>query len=96
MDSENSLTMELLRELKEQNKRLANSLKISVISFSLLICLIVGIFIWYINQYDFTTTIEQTGVYTLSDSEGNVISSDISHEQAKEILEYLNGDNKNN
>ncbi len=51
-------------------------------------------FIWYLNQYDFTSTVEQTGVYTLSDSQGNVISSDITPEQISEILEILDGEDE--
>lgn len=47
-------------------------------------------FIWYLNQYDFVSTVEQNGVYTLIDSEGNVISSDISPNQVIEIMEIIN------
>ncbi len=57
----------------------------------------IGGFIWYLNQYDFTSTIEQTGVYTLVDSQGNVISSDITPDQINDILEIINnGNNENN
>lgn len=52
-------------------------------------------FIWYLNQYDFISTVEQTGVYTLLDSEGNVISSDIKPEQVVKIMEIIrNGENQ--
>lgn len=56
----------------------------------------ISIFIWYLYQYDFSGTIEQTGIYTIVDSDGNVISSDIDQEQLKQILEILNGEGKNN
>lgn len=87
--SEKSIAMELLCEIRAQTKRW-------MISFFAVIILwfatIVG-FIWYLNQYDFTSTVEQTGLYTFSDSDGNVISSDITDEQMKEIMEIINGKN---
>ena len=58
--------------------------------------IIVAAFLLYLYQYDFTSTIEQTGIYTIVDSNGNVISSDIDQEQLKQILEIINGENKNN
>lgn len=51
-------------------------------------------FLLYLNQYDFTSTVEQSGFYTFSDSNGNVISSDIDEAQMREILEIINGNNK--
>lgn len=63
----------------------------------LAIVILVLAFVWYLNQYDFTSSIEQNGVYTLIDSEGNVISSDITPEQINEIMEIINdGKNKDN
>lgn len=87
---EKGIAMELLGELKTQNKRLSAFL-ITVIS--LWFFTIIG-FIWYLNQYDFTSTVEQTGFYTFSDSNGNVISADIDDNQMKEILEIINGKNQ--
>lgn len=61
------------------------------------IVVVVLLFVWYLNQYDFTSSIEQSGVYTLIDSEGNVISSDISPEQIEQIMEIINnGKDKDN
>lgn len=88
--SEKGIASEILGELKIQNKRM------TAVAFSAL-ALVAGIiilFIWYLNQYDFTGSIEQTGFYTFSDSNGNVISSDIDDAQMKEILEIINGKNK--
>lgn len=54
-------------------------------------------FVHYLDQYDFTGNIEQSGVYTLIDSSGNVISSDITPEDIEKIMEIINnGENENN
>lgn len=83
---EHGLAMEMLGELKEQSKRWFHAFIIIVIVEALTIA---G-FIWYLYQYDFTSTIEQAGVYTLIDSSGNVISSDITPDQIESILEIIN------
>ena len=90
------LTTEIFGELKEQNRRLSEVLKVSIKAFCFTVALIVAGFLIYLYQYDFSGNVEQTGVYTLVDSQGNVISSDIDQEQLKEILNILNGDNKSN
>lgn len=91
------LAMELIAELKEQSKRWFRAFLIMVG----VEVLTIGGFIWYLNQYDFISTVEQTGIYTLSDSQGNVISSDITPDQIERIMEVLNdgkdeGDQKKN
>lgn len=48
-------------------------------------------FVNYLDQYDFTGDVEQNGVYTLMDSEGNIISSDITPEDIERIMEIING-----
>lgn len=78
--------LELLSEIKEQSRRWFRAFLIMV---AVEVLTIAG-FIWYLNQYDFVSTTEQTGIYTLIDSQGNVISSDIKPEQAKEIMEIIN------
>ena len=88
------ITTEIFRELKEQNKRLSEILKRCVTAFSVTVLLIVAGFLIYLYQYDFSGNVEQTGVYTLVDSQGNVISADIDQEQLKEILNVLNGYDK--
>ena len=47
-------------------------------------------FVWLWNQYDYESSTELSGVYNLVDSEGNVISSDISPDDVIRILEELN------
>lgn len=75
----------LLSELKEENERksrIIHALVKVVCGCIVAVLLTVGGFLWYLNQYDFsseeTTTINQnsTGVYSLIDSEGNVIAKD--------------------
>lgn len=83
---ENGLAMEMLGELKEQSKRWFHAFLVMV----MVEVLTIAGFIWYLYQYDFTSTIEQAGVYTLIDSSGNVISSDITPDQIESILEIIN------
>lgn len=89
-EKRDSLAMELLSELKVQARRLYVALVASIITAAVVIAGIVGGFIWYLNQYEFESSIEQTGIYTLIDSEGNVISADLTADQIKEIMEIVN------
>ncbi len=85
--------LELLSEIKEQSRRWFRAFLVMMAVEALTIA---G-FIWYLNQYDFESSIEQNGVYTLIDSQGNVISSDITPEQIEKIMEIVNdGKNQNN
>lgn len=95
------IVSELLSELKNSNCRkdhLIDQLRKTicgiVIASFVIIAAIVGVFIWYLNQYDFssTSTYEATGVYALIDSEGNVVASDLTEEEINMILEVLNTD----
>lgn len=83
---EKGLAMEIFGELKEQLKRCH---RIILILIAVIVAIVAG-FLLYLNQYDFTSSIEQNGVYTLIDSEGNVISSDISPEQIEQIMGIIN------
>ena len=47
-------------------------------------------FVWLWNQYDYESTTELSGVYNLVDSEGNVVSSDLSPDDVIRILQELN------
>lgn len=93
------IVTELLREFKENNKRLDEQNKRLINNtrwLFALVAFIVSVFLLYLYQYDFSGTIEQNGVYTLIDSSGNVISSDITPEHMEEILKIINGENENN
>ena len=86
VEKEVGIAMEMLGELKEQTKRWFRAFLILV---GVEVATIAG-FIWYLYQYDFESTIEQNGVYTLIDSQGNVISSDITPDQIESIMEIIN------
>lgn len=101
--SQDFLASELLSELKEENgrkdlliKRLCKTIAL-IVSISLLAVMgTIGGFLWYLNQYDFTSEQTVSGVYALVDSEGNVIASDFTSEEMAQIMEVLNngeGDN---
>lgn len=92
--NEDFIVSALLSELKSENTRKDKTIK----ALLRVICgcvasliVVIGGFLWYLNQYDFcsteTTTTTATGVYTLVDSEGNVIAQDISPEEIQEILD---------
>lgn len=98
-EEETGIAMELLHEFKENNKRLDEQNKRIINNtrwLYSLVAFIVSAFLLYLYQYDFSGTIEQNGVYTLIDSSGNVISSDITPEQMEEILKIINGKDENN
>ena len=97
---------ELLRELKSENvrkdaqvKRLQGILLAVILTALFSVLATVGVFIWYLNQYDFsgvtTTTNEYStvqtaeGVYAVIDSEGNVIGYDLSSEELQTLMETL-------
>lgn len=89
------LATELLHELKLENERkdrqLGNLHKILVgivVGALCAILMVVGGFIWYLNQYDFESTSTQlaTGVYAVVDSDGNVIANDLTPEDIQHCL----------
>lgn len=94
--SQDFLASELLSELKEENsrkdlliKRLCKTIAL-IVSISLLAVMsTIGGFLWYLNQYDFTSEQTVSGVYALVDSEGNVIASDFTSEEMAQIMEVL-------
>lgn len=97
------IVSELLSELKAENERkerqiyrLNKTLTVVVIATMLAMLLIVAGFLWYLNQYDFCSTTTETitaeGVYTIVDSNGNVIGSDFTAEEIQDFLEGVNTD----
>lgn len=96
------IATELLRETKQENCRKDNIIKILIKTIvGIVIGAIISLvatnlaWIWYINHYDFSSTqayyTEQTaeGVYAIVDSDGNIISSDLSYDEAQKLLEVL-------
>ena len=100
MEPQDFIASELLSELKENNQRKdtqiaqlhKNILRI-VIATVVSILLVVGGFLLYLNQYDFSSTsmVENSaeGVYALIDSSGNTIAWDITPEQLNEIFKVI-------
>lgn len=93
----------LLSELKEENERksrIIHALVKVVCGGIVAVMLTVGGFLWYLNQYDFsskeTTTYTSTGVYSLVDSEGNVIASDLTPEEIEQLMEVSLSDGTGN
>lgn len=90
------LASELLSELKEENNRKDLLIKrlckiiatIVIISLLAVIGTVTG-FLWYLNQYDFTSEQTVSGVYALVDSEGNIVASDFNAEEVESILEVI-------
>ena len=91
---EDFIVSELISELKSENQRkdkLIQRLCCAVVAALVAILLVVAGFLWYLNQYDFTSyeTSMAEGVYALIDSEGNVISADLSPEDISLLLEEV-------
>lgn len=62
---------------------------------SLILVVVAFVFLWL--QYDYTSTVEYSGVYNLTDSEGNVISSDLTADDVVRILQEIeNGKSEEN
>lgn len=88
------IATELLGELKEENTRkdkligkLIRTIVLILSASLIVIAAVVAGFLLYLNQYDFSSTVTQEaeGVYAIVDSEGNVISSDLTQEQLDQL-----------
>lgn len=99
------IVSELLSELKAENSRkdrqilrLNKTLVATILAALISIMLVVAGFLWYLNQYDFSATTTESitnsaeGVYAIVDSDGNVISSDLTAEEIEAILEGVTTD----
>lgn len=92
------IVSELLSELKAENDRKAQQIQnlhrviatITAVALCVVLLVVAG-FLWYLNQYDFSSTTTETvtaeGVYAIVDSEGNVIGSDYTAEEIQNMLE---------
>lgn len=90
------IASELLSELKSENQRkskLIHSLIKVIVGLGAVVVIIVISFLFYLYQYDFTSTETLTttntaeGVYAIIDSEGNVITNDLTPEELEKIME---------
>lgn len=70
-DNNEVFAYELLSDARDNSERWFKAflamVKINVIEVFVMLAMVFG-FIWYLNQYDFVSTVEQTGIYTLTDS----------------------------
>lgn len=92
--NDRSLAYEILKDLRRTTKYLWIAL---FIVLALWAATIAG-FLLYMNQYDYSTTIEANGVYAIVDSNGNIISQDVTPEQWEAFTEWwkVNGEYKGN
>lgn len=96
------LVSELLSEQKAENERKSHTISflikvvVATIVGALLAVLLTNFaYLLYLNQYDFsgtststtTTTNTADGVYAIVDSDGNVITSDLTPEQLQALIE---------
>lgn len=100
-NEEKKETLDIANELLQEMKLAAQRAHKALITVAMLwfasVIAIVGGFLIYLYQYDFTATVEQTGVYTLMDSQGNVLSTDLSPDDIIRIEEILtDGKNESN
>lgn len=84
--------------MKNEDKSMAymlvSLLKRVIICFIVLIVVIVGGFLYYINKISNDNMIvDAVGVYNLVDSEGNVIATDLTAEDIEMIRDLVNGKN---
>ena len=93
-EGQDFIATELLSELRLENDRKSKliiqkdkTIKFIITLFLIVILSIVGVFIWYLNQYDFTSEQTVSGVYALVDSDGDVVAQDITPEEYKKIME---------
>jgi hypothetical protein len=81
----------LLSELKAENIRkdvvIRGLIKVICGVVAAVLVVVAG-FLLYLNQYDFgsTTTTNATGVYTLVDSQGNVVATDLTADEIEEVI----------
>jgi hypothetical protein len=80
----------------ERNRRIVRCI---VLGFVATIAILMAGFVYLWLQYDYVSSTEQSGIYNVADSTGNIISSDIQPEDISKILsvvKYDNGTDKKN
>ena len=91
-----TLAMELLTDLKAVNKRqFIVNITIAILWFSSIVC-IVGIFVWYINQFDYyteKTTLDGNGVNNYIGNDGDINNGDKSNENSQDTLQEKQEEN---
>lgn len=91
MEDKNSLAWDLIKDRDILVNRLIKAMVVIVIIMSLLVAGIVGAFVWYLNQYDFTSTTETTTIEATTYDNGDATA--ILNSKG-EVL--INGESENN
>lgn len=60
-----------------------------IIGWAVSVVLVVCAFVYLWMQYDYVSTTDNTGVYVLMDSEGNVIANDLGPDDVIHIMETI-------
>ena len=91
MEDKNSLAWDLIKDRDILVNRLIKAMVVIVTVMSLLVAGITGAFIWYLNQYDFTSTTETTTIEATTYDNGDATA--ILNSEG-EVL--INGESENN
>jgi len=83
---------EILTQLKETIKR--QWITILILAILLFASNMIWLYAW--QSYDYVSSVEATGVYTAVNQSGNIVTSDITEEQWKAFMEWINGNDENN
>lgn len=100
VESNDFIVSELLSELKTANARkdqqIATLHRNSIVQWcacAFVVLLTIAAFLWYLSNYDFTSNISTInnaeGLYTIVDSDGNVIASDITPQDIEKLMEAV-------
>lgn len=73
---------ELAQQIIKRNHRIILSLVAAIVIF-------IGLWVWERNQYEYVTSYDLNGVYSLADSDGNVIASDLTPDQIADMANAL-------
>ena len=94
MPGNDFIVSELLSEMKEENNRKSHQIKLLIkvivtliVVFTMATGSVIAGFLWYLNQYDFTSQQTISGTYAIVDSDGNVIAQDITPEEYEAFKE---------
>lgn len=90
MEDKNSLAWDLIKDRGVLVNRLIKAMVVIVTVMSLLVAGIAGAFIWYLNQYDFTSTTETTTIEATTYDNGDATA--ILNSEGKVLI---NGEGKN-
>ena len=96
-EKETSLAWELIQDRNRLTNKLINSIVAIVITMCITFAVIAGAFVWYLNQYDFTSTTETITENTVEadSSDGGDAHAIINNSGEVNVDGEGEGDNKN-